>query len=286
MNIDENNSNILDALNGSYIAENNYIAQPESPILQAIQNGSGGGGVPSDYDTVKNQVGTNTANIAAIQENIQSMSSVDCFFIPLHTSEALILKGANYIDSGLKMDGDTLMVVKGCLPDTTKQAVIVGAYKSNAERTVLKILGQSHKIQSQWASNIETTAEQVAEMDFSRRFTYHQSKNSASFNCSGKQFTIDNSGYSGSDEETPLLLFNQTRSGNFNNGALHSVEIFKNRDGVFDDKGLKIIGARKYTKSDMSFIGYSLIMAWTEGWFLREIPLPDGAWLELHEMIE
>ena len=182
------------------------------------------------------------------------------------------------------MDGNTHMTVDGCLPDATKQAVLAGAYKSNSERTVLKILGKSHKIQSQWASNAETTDEQVAEMDFSKRFIYYQNKDETSFYCSNKQFTLDNSGYSGSDEETPLLLFNQTKSGDFNNGALRSAIIFKNRNGVIDEQGIAILGSRKYKKSDMTFIGFSFIMVWTEGLFLREIPLPDSAYFELYEM--
>lgn len=247
--------------------------------------GSGGsGGEPADYEDLKNQVATNAASIAEIQETIQSINSDDYFFIPLHTSEALILKGANCIDSGLKMDGNTLMTVEGCLPDTTKQAVLVGAYKSNAERTVLKILGQSHKIQSQWAGNAETTAEQTAEMDFSRRFVYYQSKDETSFYCSNKRFALENSGFSGKNEEVPLLLFNQTKTGEYNNGALRAATIFKNRNGVIDEQGIMMLGVRKYKKSDMTFIGFSFIMVWTEGLFLREVPLPDGAYFELYEM--
>lgn len=250
-------------------------------------NGNGSmccGGTP-DYDTVKNQVETNTANIAEIQETIQSIGGGDdYFFIPLYTHEALILKGANYIDSGLTMDGNTKIIVTGSLPDTTKQAVLVGAYKSNSERTVLKILGVAHKIQSQWASNVETTEEQVAGMDFSKMIYYEQDPRRTYIYCNGIRAGLDNTGYAGSDKETPLLLFNQTKNGNFNNGALHSVSIARITNGVADNYGFAIRAVRKYKKSDLSFIGYSLIMVWTEGWFLRELPLPDGAYFELYEM--
>ena len=246
----------------------------------------GGGGAPTDYDDLKNQVATNTASIQALQDTVQTMGGDDYFFIPLDISEALILKGANYIESGLTMDGNILLSVVGSLPDTTKQAVLVGAYKSNSERTVLKILGKSQKVQSQWASNVETTVVQVVTMDFSKRFSYSQDAGQTMFNCSGRRFTLENTGYSGSDEGTPLLLFNQTKSGEFNNGALHSVSIHKTKDGVAESNGIKIIGARKYKKSNMAFVGYSFIMVWRNEMFLRELPLPDGGYFELYEMLD
>ena len=248
--------------------------------------GSGGsGGEPADYENLKNQVATNTANIAGIQDIIQTMGGGDEYcFIPIYTSEALILKGANYIDTGLKMNGNIYLSVEGCLPDTTKQAVLAGAYKSNSERTVLKILGKSHKIQSQWAGNVETTAEQTDGMDFSSRIIYSQTPTQTRFNCSGKRVELENTGYTGSDEGTPLLLFNQTKGGEFNNGALHSVNIGNIRNGVTESVRTSIVGARKYKKSDMSFVGYSFIMVWQAYFFVREVPLPDGAYFELYEM--
>ena len=264
-----------------------YINNPFEKKSRLEKMCGGGGGAPDDYEDLKNQVTANTATIAEMKNTIQNMSdSDDCFFIPLYTREALILKGAKYIDSGFKMNGNTHMTVEGSLPDITKQAVLAGAYKSNSERTVLKILGKSHKVQSQWASNAETTDEQVAGMDFSKRFIYYQNKESTLFICSGNRFTIDNSGYSGSDDETPLLLFNQTKSGEFNNGALHSVAIRQMHNDITESSDIKIIGARKYKKSDASFISYSFIVVWQTEMFLRELPLPDGAYLELYEMLD
>lgn len=241
-----------------------------------------GGGMPADYEELKNQVATNTASISEMQETIQSMSGVDeYYYIPISKNEALMLKGANYIDTGFKLDGNTMLVVVGSLPDTTKQAVLVGAYKDNTQRTVLKILGKSHKIQSQWADNVETTEEQVAEMDFSRRIEYIQNYANTRFYCSGKSVFLNNTGFTGTDNEIPLLLFNQAvTSTTVNNGALHSVSVSVGADGY----ETIFIGSRKYKKSDSSFVGYTFILLWGGVMFIRELPLPDGAYFELYEM--
>lgn len=242
-----------------------------------------GGNTPADYEDLKNQVATNTADIATnkasiseMQETIQSMSGVDeYYYIPINSNEALMLKGANYIDTGFKLDGNVTLNVVGCLPDTTKQAVLVGAYKDNTQRTVLKILGKSHKIQSQWAGNVETTDEQVAEIDFSRRIEYIQNHANTRFYCSGKSVVLNNTGFTGTDNETPLLLFNQAvTSTTVNNGALNYVTI----------DNMVFIGARKYKKSDSSFVGYAFIQLWGSTLFVRELPLPDGAYFDLYEM--
>lgn len=259
--------------------------------------GGGSGGAPADYEDLKNQVASNATNIGNIetsisemQETIQSMSggSDEYYYIPIYDTEALILKGANYIDTGLKLNGNTEITVIGSLPDTTKQAVFVGAYKSNSERTVLKILGKSQKIQSQWSGNVETTEEQVADMDFSRRIYYYQTPERTQFSCSNKQITLDNTGFDGTDDETPLLLFNQTKTGDFNNGALHGVRINLirriGRRNVTDSYGIHFRGARKYKKSDSSFVGYTFIQLWWQTMFVRELPLPDGAYFELYEL--
>ena len=239
--------------------------------------------IENAVSSVETLANANATAIDEIQSTIQTMGGDNYCYIPLSGTEALMLKGANYIDTGLTMDGNTKIIVTGSLPDTTKQAVLVGAYKSNAERTVLKILGKSQKIQSQWASNVETTDEQVAEMDFSKVFYYEQDPRRTYVYCNGANVALDNSGYTGSDDETPLLLFNQTKSGDFNNGALHSVIITRIENGVSNSYGFAIRAVRKYKKSDLSFVGYSLIMVWTEGWFLSELPLPDGAYFELYE---
>lgn len=255
--------------------------------------GSGGsGGEPADYEDLKNQVATNTADIATnkasiseMQETIQTIGGGDAYFyIPIYDTEALVLKGANYIETGLKLNGNIALNVVGSLPDTTKQAVLAGAYKSNSERTVLKILGKSHKIQSQWAGNVETTAEQVADMDFSKKIIYFQMPEYTNFRCSNKQVNLDNTGFTGNDEETDFLLFNQTKTGDYNNGALHAVTIRLIRDGVADSYGIHFRGARKYRKSDGVFVGYTFIQLWSNTMFVRELPLLNGTYFELYEM--
>lgn len=252
--------------------------------------GSGGsGGEPADYEDLQNQVATNTADIATnkasiseMQETIQSMSGVDeYYYIPINANEALMLKGANYIDTGFKLDGNATLAVVGSLPNTTKQAVLVGAYKDNTQRTVLKILGKSHKIQSQWADNVETTEEQVAEMDFSRRIEYIQNHANTRFYCSGHSVVLHNTGFTGTDNEISLLLFNQNiASTTVNNGALHSVSVSGGANGY----ETLFIGARKYKRSDGSFVDYTFIQLWGGALFVRELPLLDVAYFELYEM--
>lgn len=247
-------------------------------------SGGSGGNTPADYEDLKNQVATNTASISEMQEAIQTIGGDEYYYIPLYDTEALMLKGANYIDTGLKLNGNTYMQVVGSLPDPTKQAVLAGAYKSNSERTVLKILGKSNKIQSQWAGNVETTEEQVAEMDFSKRIEYYQKPDQARIWFSNRNITLTNTGFTGADEETPLLLFNQTKTGEYNNGALQHVAVSPIKNGIIDDRHIDFIGARKYKKSDGIFVGYTFIMTWSGVMFLRELPLPDGAYFELYEM--
>lgn len=181
---------------------------------------------------------SNTAQLVAQQasdiaelKNAQNQSN-----ITVQITQGVRLVGQGSIDTGLTMNGNYSFYGKG-YTYRNNQSVLVGAYKSNSERTVLKILGLSNKLQSQWAGNAEmanTSVGAIVSGDFNQSFEYYQNKNKLVVRqnsvielADGGTSTIFNHTiYSGSDAETPIFIFNQTKNGEFNHGVLQEVMIF------------------------------------------------------------
>lgn len=229
----------------------------------------GGGGTPPDYNQVKEQVAKNTANIQKLADYTGADLNIE--YIPLQDNQGVKLVSSTIkaIDTGLTMNGNLLFKVKGCTT-LDSQAVLIGAYQSSTTRTSLKILGRSKKIQSQWAGNQEITQVDTKGLDLFTPFEYVQDKNTTTITQGNTVLSCVNSGYSGTDANTAVYLFNQTTTDEMNNGVLcYAI--------AYDDT----------TMSEWRFIpkikrniltGDSVIVLTKNG---KEMPLPNGCSLEV-----
>ena len=165
-------------------------------------------------------------------------------YTPLDEKQGVKLKGVKAVDTGLTMDGSITITAKTALFEAG-QGVIVGAYSSTTARTVAKFLGSGGKIQSQWAANKEIT--ELNGFDMLQPFEFTQDKDGFTATQGGITLSTTNSGYSGSDTNVPIYLFNQTETGEFNRCILFSATVGgvtftparKTENGV--DKGLVIL---------------------------------------------
>lgn len=283
MSDNQPNSNILNALTGQPVESN----EPKSRILEAIENGGGGGGgTPADYNQVKQQVQTNKQDIAElnrtqgeqdtqITKNAQTIAflaeilgvDLSVEYQPLAENEYVVLTGVKSIDTGLKMDGNAEIKATGYVATAQKQGVLVGAYKDNNSRTVFKFLSGSGKAQSCWAGLAEITAENMNGIDLNQPFSFIQNKTTATITQGEKTVTVSNTGYSGSEPETAIFLFNQTENGEFNYAAIKSVEILSNGENY------KFVPMKKIENNTQS------VVILKNG---RELPLNGGV-LEIVE---
>lgn len=217
---------------------------------------SGGGGTPADYNQVKEQVAQNKRDIStikteqtaqnnsisglqqsqlvqdnAIAKNSQNINRVADFvgvdlseeYQPLQANQAVKLSGAAAIDTGLFMDGNAEFSVKGGVITAGRQAILVGAYNSNSERTALKLLSGSLKIQSQWASNVEIA--DLNGLDLLHPIEYIQNKNETVITQGDITLNAVNGGFNGVSDTTKIYLFNQTDAGTYNGGFLSYAKI-------------------------------------------------------------
>ena len=206
-NINELNSQILDALQGDYSPPQGNIQEPKSPILQAILDG-GGGGTPPDYEQLKNQVYKNTNNIQRIADAMGIDLSIEYRDIEQNQGVALNQDGIG-IDTGLKLNGNAIFRFIGCLKNKENQVCVIGARTgtSTSERTCINFLPKSGQIQSQWAANKYKTDN----IEMTQPFDIVADKNQTIITQSGGVYiVIENSGFDGVNDTTPICLFNQS----------------------------------------------------------------------------
>ena len=244
----ETAGNALRALQGQSLEVNSPFEQV-GRLAEAIKNGGGGGGggTPADYNQVKQQVQRNKQDIAElnrtqgvqdtqISKNAQTIAflaeilgvDLSVEYQPLAENEYVVLSGVKSIDTGLKMDGNAEIKATGYVATAGRQGVLVGAYKDNNSRTVFKFLLGGGKAQSCWAGLAEITAENMNGIDLNAPFSFMQNKDTATITQGEKSVTVSNTGYSGSEPDTAIFLFNQTENGEFNSAAIKSVEILSN----------------------------------------------------------
>ena len=168
-------------------------------------------------------IAKNSGNIYRIADFV----GIDLAFeyLPLAENEYVVLSGVKSIDTGLKMDGNAEIKATGYVATAGRQGVLVGAYKDNNSRTVFKFLSGSGKAQSCWAGLAEITAENMNGINLNAPFSFVQNKTTATITQGGKSVMVSNKGYSGSEPDTAIFLFNQTESGEFNSAAIKIVEI-------------------------------------------------------------
>lgn len=128
-----------------------------------------------------------------------------------------------YVDTGLTKNGNYSFEAYGYTTNGNI-SVLVGSYDSNTDRTTLRMLSSSNKLQSMWSANNEITSAE-ANIDFNSPTWYFQNANHININQTDdfgtpsflKEFTNTNTNQT---TNTPIYLFNETTSSNYDNGVL------------------------------------------------------------------
>ena len=246
-------SDSVDTLSGSLNSVESDLTALETSQNQQDTAIAGLQGVTAENAAL---IATNSGAIAAIQaEQVTQNNRLTALengggggggvtYTPLNANQGVKLKNGKSVDTGLTMDGTITITAKTALLEAG-QGVIVGAYSSTTARTVAKFLGGGNKIQSQWAGNKEIT--DLNGLDMLQPFEFTQDKDGFTATQGGVTVSVSNTGYSGTDTNVPIYLFNQTETGEFNRCILFSATVGgvtfnparKTENGV--DKGLVIL---------------------------------------------
>lgn len=138
--------------------------------------------------------------------------------------------GAEYIDTGLIMDYGYEFRAEGCAT-LGNQAVLLGAFASTSERTTLRLLGASNKVQHMWPGLVEATSA-ASGIDCRRLFSYVQNSTGATLTQGETTYTVSRSGTSSGTGTAKILLFNESVGGSYGHGILSWAEIRDNTGNV------------------------------------------------------
>lgn len=176
---------------------------------------------------------TATADVTVTFPDGSSLTARGVRFIsnysaPGRVYAARLADGAGPIDTGLTMDYSYTFAAAGCVPEGLT-GVLLGAYTSNSERTTMRILGGSNKVQAMWPGLYEV---QSGDLDVREIFRYRLGKGTIFVEQQEKY----SDGYNNSDWQTTgtgsakIYLFNESESGTFRNGILREARIY-DKDG-------------------------------------------------------
>ena len=200
----------------------------------------GGGGVPADYNKLKQQVENNTqainamqrviprldSNISSINEDLVSVNRkinklADCTgceisfeYVDLLQNQAIAPaeRGVG-LDTGLTLDGNAIFIVDGCvsIKYPTSQVCLIGARNgtSTTERTCINLLPTSKQIQSQWASNKYKVLSET-KFSFTNFFRIVSNKDVTTITQNNNVERIENGLFVGTNENVGIYLFNQS----------------------------------------------------------------------------
>ena len=223
--------------------------QPKSHILQAIEDGGSGGGIPADYEQLKQQVQNLEQSLSGITQSVEFISSAInrlhegyLDYEPITGGVCFSSNSALPIDTGYTMHGEFEFIVKGHTT-TAGKGCLIGAYQANNARTTMQLLGESQKLQGQWAANRELTLEQAVELGLPENYiytpqTYKINKNGV-FIKQGEDWLqlVENSGYSGVGDSPYIYLLGDRYDHTAYHGVLYYAEIldeYKNTWAVFE----------------------------------------------------
>lgn len=180
---------------------------------------------PLYYDdtNIKALIDKNSGDIDRIADYVGVELGVE--YLPLAKNQGVIIEDHIGIHTGLTMNGNAIFRFKGCLKDSNHMACLIGARvgTNTSERTCINVLPKSKKVQSQWANN----AEQIIDMNFLQPFDIIADKAQTIIAQNGVEMAIiQNGGFDGVNETTPICIFNQQLSNNnYYSPILQSAEI-------------------------------------------------------------
>lgn len=202
---------------------NEYIHIP-APVLSIN---------PFEYGDM-NDYGEQTAHItvslafadnSVLSKNITVIKSSNYF-----VEQGLCLSDkTSYIDTGLTLDNSYRFEVTGY--SITGASVLLGAFESNTNRTTLRILVNSNKIQSMWSGNVEIL-HTVSGIQTTEPFYYRQDKRQVTLRQGAIEYTTDNTNTASVNSAIPLCLLNEKDGSTYGNGALSEAKIFDANDNL------------------------------------------------------
>lgn len=133
---------------------------------------------------------------------------------------------AAYIDTGLTMNYAYTFRAHG-FTEAGKQSVLIGAYSTSSARTTGRILGASNKFQHMWPPTSEYEYATTG-IDVTKPFSYQQSATEMHlWNAGGADYSVTPTGKTQTGTlDIPILLFNETPTGNFSYGRLANAVIY------------------------------------------------------------
>lgn len=214
--------NALRALQGESLVVDTPFEQV-GRLAKAIQNGGGGGGTPPDYEQLKNQVAKNTNNIQRIADLLGIDLSIE--YRDIEQNQGVVMPDGVGLATGLTLNGNAIFRFTGCLKNKDNQVCLIGARTgtSTSERTCINMLPVSGQIQSQWAANKYKTDN----IEMTQPFEIVANKTQTTISQAGGVYiVIENSGFDGTNPDTPICLFNQAlQNSAYCSPVLQSAEI-------------------------------------------------------------
>ena len=243
----ETDGNAVKTLNSVSISINRPF-EKKGRLVEVLENLSeSGGGIPADYEQLKQQVENLEQSLSGITQSVEFiLSAINRLhgnyldYEPIDSGVCLDA-GALPIETGYIMNGECEFIVKGHTT-TAGKGCLIGAYQANNARTTMQILGESKKLQGQWAANKELTMEQATDLGLPENYiytpqTYKINKNGV-FIKQGEDWLqlIENSGYSGVGNSPFIYLLGDRQDHTAYYGVLYYAEILdenKNTLAVF-----------------------------------------------------
>ena len=244
----ETDGNAVKTLNGDPININSPF-EKKGRLVEALENLSESGGTHPDYEQLKQQVQNLEQTLSGITQSVEFISSAinrlhnDYLdYEPIAGGVCFADNSALPIETGYTMNGEYEFIVKG---HTTAQGkgCLIGAYQANNARTTMNLLGESEKLQGQWAANKELTKTQAIELGLPENYihtlqTYKINKNGV-FIKQGEDWLqlVENSGYSGTGDHPFIYLLGDRQDHTAHYGVLYYAEILdenKNTLAVFE----------------------------------------------------
>ena len=144
-------------------------------------------------------------------------------YLPVEYIEA---NGTQWIDTGLKMNGDYTIYMDGYIPEG-KSGVLVNGYQSNSERQGVTFYANSNKYGFYWYGQGYTTNETLTSVgiNLKNRFQVTQDKNGITLNQHHLNVTDTYSGSSGTSN-TNIYIFNTDADSSYKYGAIYHAKIY------------------------------------------------------------
>lgn len=217
-------------------------------MSENIFNGNGtgeSGGGSYDDTALKNRISSletsqvqqdkliakNSGNIKFISSAINRLHGDYLDYEPISGGVCLVDNAAKPIQTGYQMNGDYEFIVKGHTT-TAGKGCLIGAYQANNARTTMQLLGESGKLQGQWAANRELTKEQAIALGLPEKYLttpqkYKINKDGV-FIKQGEDWLqlVENSGYTGIGNNPFIYLLGDRESDHTAHyGVLYYAEI-------------------------------------------------------------